>query len=272
MKLSSSDAHLDWLSATTQTPVTEVVDVLLKHVRGAIDVRSALPVAKAYKEAFEVIDWQGDSLCRVEAGASHGWTLVTATGTQPNAEVREALRLLQDGCRATRLDSAIDMHGDFVEIAAMVEAIARQPLQGTAVRAFERWESPNGSTLYVGARQSAARVRVYQKGYEQRAKGNADAPLDWVRVELQWRPQKEQRMGAMDLSAAEIWGAATKWTAEVGKRLLCADLTHATVPAEMTTFETTYAWALKAASKTLQEAVRRYGLAQVLSDLQLQDN
>ena len=107
-----------------------------------------------------------DSLCMLEVGAAHGWNLVTATGTQPNAEVLDAVRLLAAhgaAARATRLDSAIDVFGgDFDQLAGLVESAAKMPKNGAPVRSFERWDSPTGRTLYVGSRAAAVRVRVYE--------------------------------------------------------------------------------------------------------------
>ena len=89
-----SDPHLDWASLTVQLPPERIVDALRRKVRGAFRVKSVTPHNKGYAQAFELLDAEEDPLCMVEAGASHGWNLVTATGTQPNALVLDAVRLL----------------------------------------------------------------------------------------------------------------------------------------------------------------------------------
>lgn len=268
--LQISDPHFDWASLTVQLPPERIVEALRRKVRGAWGVRSATPHNKGYAQAFEVLDVTEDTLCTVEAGAAHGWNLVTATGTQPNSEVVEAVRLLAAqgaAARATRLDSAIDVFGgDFDQLAGLVESAAKRPKNGAPVRSFERWDSPTGRTLYVGSRAAAVRVRVYQKGYEQRAKGNEDAPLDWVRLELQWRPQGAKRTAALDFAPAEIWGASA-WTADVARQLLHDDVQYVEGSPELTSFEQSYQWLCKSAAGVFQRAVARYGLDVVLGDL-----
>lgn len=265
-----SDPHLDWASLTVQLPPERIVDALRRKVRGAWRVRSTTPHNKGYAQAFELLDTAEDPLCMLEAGAPHGWNLVTATGTQPNSEAVEAVRLLAAqgaAARATRLDSAIDVFGgDFDQLAGLVESAAKRPKNGAPVRSFEHWDSPTGRTLYVGSRAAAVRVRVYQKGYEQRAKGNEDAPLDWVRLELQWRPQGAKRTAALDFSPAEIWGASA-WTADVARQLLHDDVQHVASMPEMTSFEQSYEWLCRSASGIFCRAVERYGLDAVLGDL-----
>lgn len=265
-----SDPHLDWASLTVQLPPERIVDALRRKVRGAWRVQSVAPHNKGYAQAFEVLDGTEDPLCTVEAGASHGWNLITATGTQPNAEVLEAVRLLAAqgaAARATRLDSAIDVFGgDFDQLAGLVESAAKRPKNGAPVRSFERWDSPTGRTLYVGSRAAAVRVRVYEKGREQRSKGNDDAPLDWVRLELQWRPAGVKRAAALDFTPAEIWGASA-WTADVARQLLHDDVQHVAATPEMTSFEQSYAWLCTSAAGVFQRAVARYGLDVVLGDL-----
>lgn len=265
-----SDPHLDWASLTVQASPERIVDALRRKVRGACRVKSSAPHNRGYAQAYDLLDVHGDSLCMVEVGASHGWNLLTATGTQPNASVLEAVRLLAAqgaAARATRLDSAIDVFGgDFDQLAGLVESAAQKPKNGAPVRSFERWDSPTGRTLYVGSRAASVRVRVYEKGREQRAKGNADAPLDWVRLELQWRPAGVKRTAALDFTPAEIWGAAA-WTADVARQLLHDDVQHVAVEPEMTSFEQSYAWLCKSAAGVFQRAVERYGLDVVLGDL-----
>ncbi|MEE0972161.1 MAG: replication initiation factor domain-containing protein [Bifidobacterium ruminantium] len=265
-----SDPHLDWASLTVQLPPERIVDAIRRKVRGAWNIRVATPKNRGYSEAFEVLDTSADPLCTVEAGASHGWNLVTATGTQPNVEVLEAVRMLAAhgaAARATRLDSAIDVFGgDFDQLAGLVEMAAKKPKNGAPVRSFERWDSPTGRTLYVGSRAAAVRVRVYEKGAEQRSKGNTDAPLDWVRLELQWRPSGAQRTVALDYAPEKIWGASA-WTADVAQQMLHADVQHVAATPEMTSFEQSYEWLCKSASGIFCRAVERFGLAAVVADL-----
>ena len=52
----------------------------------------------------------------------------------------------------------------------------------------------DGRTFYAGGRTSRLRVRVYEKGHEQRSKDPlCGASLDWTRVEWQLRPSSDQK-------------------------------------------------------------------------------
>ena len=263
-----SEPHFDWASLTVQLSPESIIDTLLRKVKGAWRVRAALSHNKGYTQAFEVLDVEDNPLCTVEAGASHGWNLISASGTQPNAEVVEAVRVMAAqgaAARATRLDSAIDVLG-----AGLVEIAATQPKNGAPVRARARYDYGTGRTLYVGSKSSAVLVRVYEKGLEQRSKGKSDAPLDWVRLELQWRPNGVKRTAALEASPAEVWGASA-WTADVARQLLGDNVQHVATPPEITSFEQSYAWLCKSASRIFDRAVTRYGLMSVLADMGIDD-
>lgn len=65
----------------------------------------------------------------------------------------------------------------------------------------------DGRTVYVGARSSALRIRVYEKSKEMATKGlieACDVDPHHVRVELQFRPQKDAKHALALLSAADI--------------------------------------------------------------------
>lgn len=272
--LQISEPHFDWASLTVQLSPESIVDVLLRKVKGAWRVRAALPHNKGYAQAFEVLDVEDNPLCTVEAGASHGWNLIFASGTQPNAEVIEAVRVMAAqgaAARATRLDSAIDvLGGDFDQLAGLVDNAAKQPKNGAPVHARAHYDYGSGRTLYVGSKNSAVLVRVYEKGLEQRSKGKSDAPLDWVRLELQWRPSGVKRTAALEASPAEVWGASS-WTADVARQLLGDNVQHVATPPEITSFEQSYAWLCRSASRIFDRAVNRFGLMSVLADMGIDD-
>ncbi|MEX5543951.1 replication initiation factor domain-containing protein, partial [Pseudomonas poae] len=48
-------------------------------------------------------------------------------------------------------------------------------------------DSDDGRTLYLGSQTSAVSMRIYEKGKQ------LDCGNDWVRAELQVRPQKDQK-------------------------------------------------------------------------------
>lgn len=264
------EPHLDWASMTLQETPERIVSGIRRKVEGAYRLEATKPQNKGYRRALKVVDVYGSELCTVESEASHGWNLVTATGTQPNEAVRDAVRWLASQgamARATRLDSAIDIFGgDFDQLAGLVKNAAQTPENGSPVKSFEYWNSDSGRTFYAGSRAGSVRVRVYEKGKEQRKKGNLDAPLDWLRCELEWRPKKEQRVTALDFDNSQIWGASY-WTSEVARTLLGGEVEHCEGAHELTKFESSYEWLCKSASGVFAEAVKRFGIRAVVQDL-----
>lgn len=73
-------------------------------------------------------------------------------------------------------------------------------------------ESDDGRTLYLGSSTSAVSMRIYEKGKQ------LDCDKEWVRAELQIRPQKEQKALIAYLDPKEVWGLA-KWSHAMGVQL-----------------------------------------------------
>lgn len=74
-----------------------------------------------------------------------------------------------------------------------------------------------GRTLYLGAKTSPARMRLYEKG-RQSEYAHLARP-DWTRIEVQVRPAKEAKTTFSTLSPLEVWGASA-WTREVAGKVL----------------------------------------------------
>jgi hypothetical protein len=77
----------------------------------------------------------------------------------------------------------------------------------------------SGRTMYFGSTTSAARIRVYEKGRKERAAGDMSADPRWLRIELQYRPQREGKSQAAKVEPEGLWGCA-RWTAAVAERVL----------------------------------------------------
>lgn len=86
----------------------------------------------------------------------------------------------------SRMDVAIDAVGDFDSIVKQVKPLALD--LGMDLDVAGDWlvdGSPKGRTLYI-KRTNSDKMRIYEKGKEQRTKGeDPEAPLDWVRFEIQ---------------------------------------------------------------------------------------
>lgn len=258
-------SKLDWLSCTFQEDAQGISNALNAAGFCLGDVKPAIPRNPGYHSAVAFTDLQGDVILTCEFGSNSGWNLVYSGGSQPCARVRDVIRQAFESARATRVDSAVDFRGNFNEIAAKVNKAAFANYGVRPLKGIGFIDEGQGRTYYFGSKKSAALVRVYEKGLEQRSKGLSNAPVDWVRVELQWRPSKHSKELAMKVHPDAFWGA-TKWTQGVARAIgISAD--RIAVPAEISSEEAKYAWMVKASHKSFVTACKRYGTDAVLRDL-----
>lgn len=91
----------------------------------------------------------------------------------------------------TRLDVALDIRGNFSHVSQLAQDLSRS--LGLSVICYGDFYDPDpdaGRTLYL-KESNSVKLRIYEKGKEQRNKGiDEDAPLDWLRVELEVRSPK----------------------------------------------------------------------------------
>lgn len=73
-------------------------------------------------------------------------------------------------------------------------------------------DSDDGRTLYLGSSTSAVSMRIYEKGKQ------LQRDTEWVRAELQVRPQKDQKAMMAMLNPTQVWGLS-KWSHEMGVQL-----------------------------------------------------
>lgn len=134
------------------------------------------------------------------------------------------------GHHVTRADVALDFTGPgtWDVLLDLARTIAGE--RGLRVATVGDWltpDGPGGRTLYVGSFKSPVMVRLYEKG-KQVASQVREAPevedLDWCRLEVQVRPQKDARKTAATADPMEFWGFAA-WTAELLRRVTGRELT-----------------------------------------------
>lgn len=134
----------------------------------------------------------------------HGANVIGSGGSAP--KLAEVIREHFPGHRVSRLDSCIDYHHkdvyDYLRKKALIIAREQKVQVREIVKPLE--ESDDGRTLYLGSKTSVVSMRIYEKGKQL---GCGD---EWVRAELQVRPQRDTKAIAAYLSPLEVWGLA-KW-------------------------------------------------------------
>lgn len=121
--------------------------------------------------------------------------------------------------RCTRVDACADFDapGAFESLlGASLEVKQKHRLKGEKQGDWDDFPEL-GRTLYLGARASVCRVRLYEKGKQPEYR-HLERP-DWTRIEVQVRPAKEAKTAFSTLSPAEVWGAST-WTRELAGKVM----------------------------------------------------
>jgi hypothetical protein len=196
-------ARFDWYAATVETSPETLVEVAgtLLADESPVLVRGKNGYARGYE-----LRSGGKRAAVVYAGGVNEWPHIVGTG--PDAV--DVARLVRgDVMKATphrvaRADVCVDTDtpGAFDFLVLALRAAA-----GSATRITwlpDRLE--DGTTYYVGAKASEVTGRLYEKGKQL---ASEDRP-DWVRYEVQVRPQKERKAWCAVASAEEVLGAA-RW-------------------------------------------------------------
>ena len=128
-------------------------------------------------------------------------------------------------------------------------------------------ESDDGRTLYLGSDTSAVSMRIYEKGMQLKTDSQ------WVRAELQIRPQKKQKAIVAMLDPTEVWGMA-KWSHQMGVQLGKRDLQRVDAQVyQPSDHERAYRFMLKQYRRVLESMVASHGSpeavgAQIFYDLE----
>lgn len=210
--------QFDWYQATVPALPQVVVDTLAASFEDFHDVKHLDRGGNGYTESAILRDREGDTIALVRYGGKNLPNVQTSSFRAIAGS--EAIRLHWPEHRVSRLDVACDFDGPevYTEIVTACRGIA-DTHRMTSGREFVPDDPDAGRTYYLGASASNVMLRAYEKGREQRAKGVADAPLDWTRCELQVRPQKEAKSTLATMLPEAAWGVS-RWAQDVGMLML----------------------------------------------------
>lgn len=128
-------------------------------------------------------------------------------------------------------------------------------------------DSDDGRTLYLGSQTSAVSMRIYEKGKQ------LQTDSQWVRAELQVRPQKELKALMAMLDPKEVWGLS-KWTHDMAVKLGNRDLKRVDAQVyQQSDHDRAYTFMLKQYRRTLENMLASHGSpeavgAQIFYDLE----
>lgn len=119
-------------------------------------------------------------------------------------------------------------------------------------------DSDDGRTLYLGAQTSAVSMRIYEKGKQLGVQG------DWVRAELQVRPQKDVKTIVAMLNSTEVWGLS-KWSHAMAVQLGKKGLQRVDAQVyEQSDHDRAYRFMLKQYRRVLEQMLATHGSPEAL--------
>lgn len=213
--------RFDAYSATTQAAkAVDLVQLVADAVPGTPGANWSMKQGKGFHQFGERVSFtqDGGEFAAVMWGGRHGELVMLEAKGEHTPAVAEALRS-RFPHRCTRVDSCADFDAPraFERLYRSCRTVkkAHRIIGGKA----GDWEDfpEKGRTLYLGARSSVARARLYEKGLQPEY-AHLNRP-DWTRLELQVRPAKEAKAEYAKLSPAEVWGAS-RWTRDLAAMAL----------------------------------------------------
>lgn len=200
--------RLDWYEATLECDVLTVLAFSVLTATTDDGIKPSVQVGRGvhgYKRKH-VIEGNGLTITILDLGTD-GWPHIIGTGQ--NADYAQLIaRASTTTGRVSRIDIACDAIEPWwkAQGRATTWAIDHPKTPITHVGDYLRAEK--GRTLYVGAPSSERRIRVYEKGIQMGGEPN------WIRVELQYRPNNRNAKGwAFDSSITEIADASRAFLA-----------------------------------------------------------
>lgn len=206
-------------ATTTQAKPADMLSLLAQSAGlGAFHRMNQGKGFHTFGERIGIKNEDGIEWASVMWGGRQGDRVMVEVKGEATPKAVEAIRgAFQHRC--TRVDACADFDapGAFEGLLKACTAIkAEHRLKGEKQGDWDDFPEL-GRTLYLGARASVSRVRLYEKGKQPEYR-HLDRP-NWARIEVQVRPAKEAKSEFATLQPAEVWGASA-WTRELAGKVL----------------------------------------------------
>jgi len=214
--------RFDWYAATVRDDLDSVVGVLEANLDARpVELGRGL---HGYTRSFELRGRDGVA-ARVLGGGTNPWPHAWATGADTEPFVDTVRTVWPDWHSVSRVDAAEDFGSEGCWDRLLAECVAEVQCRNLSIDQAGDWlmDGQAGRTFYIGAKSSPVRARLYEKGKQLRGQGLTDAPIDWVRLELQVRPDNEAKWTLAKATPEETWGAS-RWSRELAWSVLKQNL------------------------------------------------
>ena len=213
--------RFDAYTATTEALKSADAVQLLVDASGISPAR--LSMGRGFHQFGERVafkDETGSEFGAVHWGGLHGDRIMIEVKGEHTPKAVERLR---SGFphRCTRVDACADFDAPraFERLYRACRSVKRaHKIIGGKAGDWEDFPE-KGRTLYLGARSSTTRMRLYEKGKQPEFEHLARP--HWARIEVQVRPAKDAKTTFATLSPEEVWGAS-RWTRDVAAQVLQA--------------------------------------------------
>lgn len=170
----------------------------------------------AERLSFNAIE--GGEVGAIQWGGRQGDRVMLEVKGEHSPSVVEKLRE-RYAHRVTRVDACADFDapGAFQRLYKACRTVKKA--HGIVGGKFGDWEDfpEKGRTLYLGARSSVTRARLYEKGLQPEYQ-HLNKP-NWVRLEVQVRPAGDAKFEYSKFSPLDVWGAS-RWSRDIAAQVL----------------------------------------------------
>lgn len=211
--------QFDWYAATVpEKDANRVIDYMAS-LQPLGSIESARP-RHGYEGQTVIRGEDGDVWASILHGGTNGIN-VYGSGASANV-VADAIREAWPWHMVSRADVASDMRGEgvFEQLVPVCQRVMRG--HGVTGRQLRDDDPEKGVTYYMGSRSSQTFGRLYEKGKEQYAKTKDKKYLeylDWIRLELETKPQKQNRLECSQYSPDQFWGMS-RWARTIAQEVL----------------------------------------------------
>lgn len=175
-----------------------------------------------FADCVALVAPSGSEFAAVSWGGTQGDLIMLEVKGESTPKIVGQLRSSYEH-RCTRVDSChdIDTPGAFQKLLDPCLQVKKgHKLKGSKAGDWDDFPE-DGRTLYIGARTSPVRLRLYEKGHQPEYR-HLNRP-DWVRMELQVRPVKAAKDAYSTADSLEVWGAS-RWSRELAGLVLASNL------------------------------------------------
>lgn len=191
---------LDWLSVTGKLDKRQGdpdEDYFLAHIELSRRIFDAIGIKSPAMQTVQPAKYYAMSIVdrstgvRVNLGdnlSGQGWQVICTGSALTEHDVNPYLRNFLEVWKGkvTRADYALDLIWSGLKIHQFADDYRLEHgLDGQ--KSFSFLKSKTGETAYVGSRTSERMLRFYDKG------GQQNVPIDWLRVELEYKGSHAQR-------------------------------------------------------------------------------